>query len=132
MIFIVMSFVVECSKVITANTGKCPEGFDDECHDFCYKMTHSSSSVVNGKLETWDNAKRACIALNASVVSIRNEEAQTCLVRYTEAAQNNMWIGLYDDSTTSSTGNWKWLDQDVTYGNYRNWAAGGNYKTQID
>ena len=118
-------FTVECEKLVTTNNGTCPEGFDEECHDYCYKMTHTSASVGSGAVATWVNAQRACTALGARIVTIRGEEEQKCIGNYIASAKSAMWIGLYDVSNQLNTATWQWVDPDYQ-GTYTNWAPGRN------
>ncbi|OWA55423.1 putative Macrophage mannose receptor 1 [Hypsibius exemplaris] len=117
----------ECSKLITTNDGTCPSGFEDECHDYCYHITHSSSSGQGkGEEAMFEVAKTKCSEMGGSLVSIRSEEDQKCIAKYVESMEGTLWLGLYETTgNTNGTVNWKWLDDDfVDEGNYRNWGKG--------
>ena len=119
--------LVECEKFEPDIVGVCPQGYPDECHEFCYKVSHITpdSEGECGKA-TWDEARQICEKLGGGVVSIRNEREQKCLEKYIAKSISGMWIGLYEEvDQLTNIGQWKWLDELVQYqGSYQNWGPG--------
>ncbi|OQV11953.1 Macrophage mannose receptor 1 [Hypsibius exemplaris] len=114
---------VECSKLISTNNGTCPDGFDDPCHDYCYKISHSSSGSPGGSPVNLTTARTTCSNLGGSLVAIRNEDDQKCIGKYIESATVNLWLGLYE-KTGNVNGNLLWAWPDGTIANYDHWNAG--------
>ena len=126
MINIFYFFPVECEKLETDVAGVCPVGFPDECHEFCYKITHTTAENTDCGRATWDEAQKNCAKIGGRVLSIRNEKDQRCLEKYIEKSTSGMWIGLYEEfDALTNTGKWRWLDDGTQYqGSYQNWDQG--------
>ena len=73
----------------------------------CYKVVEESKS--------WDEARTACLELDADLASITNEETNIFLSTLTNKSS---FIGGYKDTNN----NWKWSDGS-TWG-YTNWCSG--------
>lgn len=92
----------------------CPDGWEYDIADGkCYFF-------VKGDLQTFEDAKTACEAKDAELVTILSQDQNTFLTSvYNENEDDgDLWIGLFSDPM----GIFFWLNSDPL--DYTNWAAG--------
>ncbi|XP_055351240.1 macrophage mannose receptor 1-like [Paramacrobiotus metropolitanus] len=115
-----------CQTVPPQFTGHCPTGFPNECNDYCLALQYNTVQAPNSiAKKSFQEARVDCQSRGGSLVSIRSQQDQECLMRYMKDAFESLWIGLYeqyDVATNSYT--WKWIDDTVALGNFANWNTG--------
>ena len=70
-------------------------------------------------------ARADCKAKGGHLASIQSEDDQNCLLKYTAAANQNMWIGLHEKRVGLAY-SWVWETENdmTTASSYVNWAPG--------
>ncbi|XP_072104244.1 C-type lectin domain family 17, member A-like [Mobula birostris] len=100
-----LDHILQCSS----NLLRCPPGWR-RFRESCY---HFSSST-----ETWEEAQRQCVSVDAKLVVINNANEQDFLRR---TLMNQHWIGLSD---AASEGDWRWVDGTDYSSSSTNWSRG--------